>query len=135
MMRNAKLNLAVAIGATALAVGCSQRVPEYRRADAGRVAEIRAGLVGEGASGGGEVEAAAEGTPTGQWATLTGTIHFPASALATLPKPAALAISGGDAAYCSKDGAPMSETLEFDPSTGGIPNVLIYLSDDLTKKS
>ncbi len=126
---NNRFSRAVAIplvvsAAIALVVsGCNKTKPRGPLPNAVAALEYRETLASSGGRGG---SAAAKTMPqrTG-WATLHGTITVEGDP----PKPGTLNITK-DQQVCDPSGAPvLSEAIEFDPSTRGLANFVLYTSD------
>lgn len=120
------------LAALVFSLGCKPRIPAQRPVDQDRVTEVRNVLLEGGAVGGGA--AADEPEPTG-WATLTGTFRFASGDIAVLPSPQPLDITGDDATYCTQSAVPKSESLVLDRNSGTVKDVLLFLSDDLSRKT
>jgi hypothetical protein len=102
--------------------GCDKTKPRGPIPNATAALEYREAL----AAGGGGPSASAQATPqrTG-WATLRGSITVEGDP----PKPGPLNITK-DQQVCDPGGGPvLSEAIEFDPSTRGLSNFILYTTD------
>ena len=129
MRRSPLYSLAIVLTATMWMSGCGKPVSTQRPIDRERVTLIREEISSgaTGASGTGPARPDPQG-----FATLKGSFKFDPSVASQFTSRPNLAVSGDDAAFCSKNGAPKSSALLVN-SSGAIQNIVIFLGDDLSK--
>lgn len=121
-MRFPKHRLLILAASLLVAAGCARSVPPAERVNVNNVKALRTALGGDAAAATAEAGPAAE--PTG-FATIKGTFKFSGTA----PQRVVLTIDK-EREVCAPGGKQvLGEQFVVDPATGGIRDVVIYLSD------